>query len=337
MRVQLWDWRISMETILVAGGAGYIGSHMVYHLIDKGFDVVVADNLSTGFKEAIHPKARFYQGDTRDKSFLTALFSKEKINAVIHMDAYSIVPEPLKYFDNNVGGVISLLEVMKEYGINRIVFSTTAAVYGIPEAEYVKEVSTKQSINPYGDSKLMMERIMHWVDQADGIKYVALRYFNAAGAHPNGLIGEAHRNETHLIPNILKVAADDSLKFHIYGDDYQTPDGTNVRDYVHILDLAEAHILALDYMKAGKPSTAFNLGSNHGYSVKEILAATRSVTKMPIPTVIAPRRPGDPDILVADSTKAREILGWQPQYESVNDIIQTAWQWQQNKPNGYRE
>ncbi|MFL2081594.1 UDP-glucose 4-epimerase GalE [Latilactobacillus sakei] len=330
-----------METILVAGGAGYIGAHMVYHLIDKGFDVVVADNLSTGFREAVHPNARFYQGDTRDKAFLRALFSKEKIHAVIHMDAYSIVPEsvvdPLKYFDNNVGGVISLLEVMKEFRINRIVFSTTAAVYGIPEVGQVQEESAKQPINPYGDSKLMMERIMHWVDQADGIKYVALRYFNAAGAHPNGLIGEAHRNETHLIPNILKVAADGSLKFHMYGDDYQTPDGTNVRDYVHILDLAEAHILALDYMKAGNPSTAFNLGSNHGYSVKEILAATRAVTKMSIPTVIAPRRPGDPDVLVADSTKAREILGWQPQYENINDIIQTAWQWHQNKPNGYQE
>ncbi|SPC37034.1 UDP-glucose 4-epimerase GalE [Latilactobacillus fuchuensis] len=328
-----------METILVAGGAGYIGSHMVYYLIDKGFDVVVADNLSTGFRESVHPKARFYQGDTRDKTFLRKLFVKEQIDAVIHMDAYSIVPEsvenPLKYFDNNVIGVISLLEVMKEYGIKRIVFSTTAAVYGRSESKYILEDSSKNPINPYGDSKLMMERIMHWVDQSDGIKYVALRYFNAAGAHPNGQIGEAHSNETHLIPNILKVAADDSLMFHIYGNDYKTPDGTNVRDYIHILDLAEAHILALEYMKSGNPSTAFNLGSNQGYSVKEILDATREVTDKKIPTTISPRRSGDPDVLVADSKKAREILGWTPQYSDIKDIIRTAWNWHKNNPKGY--
>ncbi|MCM1635794.1 UDP-glucose 4-epimerase GalE [Latilactobacillus sakei] len=330
-----------MDTILVAGGAGYIGSHMVYYLIDKGFDVVVADNLSTGFREAVHSKARFYQGDTRDKEFLRGLFKKEKIDAVIHMDAYSIVPEsvanPLKYFDNNVIGVISLLEVMKEYSIKRIVFSTTAAVYGIPEAKYIQEDDAKNPINPYGDSKLMMERIMRWVDQADGIKYVALRYFNAAGAHPNGQIGEAHSKETHLIPNILKVAADDSRTFHIYGDDYNTPDGTNVRDYVHILDLAQAHVLALEYMKLGHSSTAFNLGSNQGYSVKEILDATREVTGKAIPTTISPRRPGDPDVLVADSTKAREVLGWKPKHSDVKDIIETAWNWHKNNPEGYKK
>ncbi|MFL2126811.1 UDP-glucose 4-epimerase GalE [Latilactobacillus curvatus] len=332
-----------METILVAGGAGYIGSHMVYCLIDKGFDVVVADNLSTGFRAAIHPKARFYYGDTRDKVFLRTLFSREKIDASIHMDAYSIVPEsvenPLKYFDNDVVGVISLLEVMKEYDVKRIVFSTTAAVYGIPEFEPILEESLKVPISPYGDSKLMMEHIMHWVDhdQPDGIRYVALRYFNAAGAHPNGLIGEAHRNETHLIPNILKVANDDNLKFHMYGDDYQTPDGTNIRDYVHIIDLAEAHILALAYMKDGKPSTAFNLGSSQGYSVKEILETAREVTNRTIPTIIAARRTGDPDVLVADRIKAREILGWKPQYNDIKEIIQTAWQWQQNNPRGYQK
>jgi len=328
-----------MKTILVAGGAGYIGSHMVYRLIEKGYDVVVADNLSTGFRQAVHPQARFYQGDTRNREFLRTLFQKESIDAVIHMDAFSIVPEsmedPLKYFDNNVIGVITLLEVMQEFKIDKIIFSTTASVYGAPEQVPITEDAKKLPINPYGESKLMMERIMHWVDQSSDIKYVALRYFNAAGAHPNGLIGEAHAKETHLIPNILKAALDSSLTFNIFGDDYNTPDGTNVRDYVHILDLADAHILALKYLEDGGNSTAFNLGSSQGYSVKEILEEARNVTGKKIAAQVSPRRLGDPDILVADSSKARHILGWQPQYENVHDIIATAWSWHRQHPNGY--
>lgn len=328
-----------METILVAGGAGYIGSHMVKRLIEKGYDVVVADNLSTGFRAAVDAKARFYEGDTRDQEFLRDLFSKEKIDGVIHMDAYSIVPEsvkdPLKYFDNNLIGIIALLEVMKEFNVKKIVFSTTAAVYGNPEKSPIAEGDRKEPINPYGESKLMMEKIMKWVDEAFGIKYVALRYFNAAGAHPSGDIGEAHANETHLIPNIMKAALDSNREFKIFGEDYNTPDGTNVRDYVHIMDLADAHILALDYLDSGNESAAFNLGSNNGFSVKEILDESRKVTGKEIPATVGPRRPGDPDTLVADSSKAREVLGWRPQYENVHDIIETAWNWHNKNPHGY--
>ena len=330
-----------MKKILVAGGAGYIGSHMVYYLIDKGYDVVVADNLSTGFKEAVHPQAKFYKGDTRDKKFLRDLFKKEKIDAVIHMDAFSIVPEsvedPLKYFDNNVIGVISLLEVMNEFNVRYMVFSTTAAVYGNPTRIPIHEDDPKNPINPYGESKLMMEKIMKWADKAYGIKYVALRYFNAAGAHPNGKIGEAHAKETHLIPNIMKAALHQNGEFHIFGDDYNTPDGTNVRDYVHILDLAQAHVQALEYMEKNNKSNVFNLGSSQGFSVKEILNTTEKVTKQNIKTVVSPRRAGDPDTLIADSQKAREILGWKPHYDNVDDIIDTAWNWHKNHINGYQK
>ena len=330
-----------MKKILVAGGAGYIGSHMVYYLIDKGYDVVVADNLPTGFKEAVHPQAKFYKGDTRDKKFLRDLFKKEKIDAVIHMDAFSIVPEsvedPLKYFDNNVIGVISLLEVMNEFNVRYMVFSTTAAVYGNPTRIPIHEDDPKNPINPYGESKLMMEKIMKWADKAYGIKYVALRYFNAAGAHPNGKIGEAHAKETHLIPNIMKAALHQNGEFHIFGDDYNTPDGTNVRDYVHILDLAQAHVQALEYMEKNNKSNVFNLGSSQGFSVKEILNTTEKVTKQNIKTVVSPRRAGDPDTLIADSQKAREILGWKPHYDNVDDIIDTAWNWHKNHINGYQK
>lgn len=330
------------KTVMVAGGAGYIGSHMVYDLIQKGYDVVVVDNLSTGHKAAIDKKVRFYEGDTRDRNFMRSVFKQEpNVDTVIHMDAFSIVPEsvedPLKYFDNNLIGVIALLEVMKEFGVKKIVFSSTAATYGNPERTPIEEDDRKEPINPYGESKLMMEKIMHWVDQAYGIKFVALRYFNACGAQPDGLIGEDHTHETHLIPNIMKVALGQSKMFHIFGDDYNTPDGTNVRDYVHILDLADAHILAMKYLDAGNKSDAFNLGSSTGFSVKQILEETRKVTGKEIPADVAPRRAGDPDILVADSTKARKVLGWKPKYDNVHDIIQTAWTWHSKHPHGYED
>lgn len=330
------------KTVMVAGGAGYIGSHMVYDLIQKGYDVVVVDNLSTGHKAAIDKKSRFYEGDTRDRNFMRSVFKQEpNVDTVIHMDAFSIVPEsvedPLKYFDNNLIGVIALLEVMKEFGVKKIVFSSTAATYGNPERTPIEEDDRKEPINPYGESKLMMEKIMHWVDQAYGIKFVALRYFNACGAQPDGLIGEDHTHETHLIPNIMKVALGQSKMFHIFGDDYNTPDGTNVRDYVHILDLADAHILAMKYLDAGNKSDAFNLGSSTGFSVKQILEETRKVTGKEIPADVAPRRAGDPDILVADSTKARKVLGWKPKYDNVHDIIQTAWTWHSKHPHGYED
>lgn len=326
-------------SILVLGGAGYIGSHMVDRLVEQGQDVVVVDSLVTGHLAAINRAAKFYQGDVRDKTFLTQVFDQETIEAVVHFAAFSIVPEsmakPLKYFDNNTGGMITLLEVMQAHDVKRIVFSSTAATYGTPKQIPIKETDPQEPINPYGASKLMMEQIMHWADVAYGIKFVALRYFNVAGAKPDGSIGEDHGPETHLVPIILQVAQGKRDELKIFGDDYNTADGTNVRDYVHVLDLADAHILALKYLAEGHDSNAFNLGSSTGFSNREMLTAARKVTGQPIPAAIAPRRPGDPDSLVAASDKAREILGWKPNYDDVTEIIKTAWTWTQKHPNGY--
>ena len=325
--------------ILVAGGAGYIGSHMVKDLVEHGQEVVVADNLSTGHRDAINPKAKFYEGDIRDRKFLDKIFDNEDIEAVVHFAAFSIVPEsmskPLKYFDNNTGGMITLLEAMRDHNIKYIVFSSTAATYGVPEHMPIKETDPQNPINPYGLSKLMMEKIMHWADKAYGIKFVALRYFNVAGAAPDGTIGEDHGPETHLVPIILQVAQGKRKELSIFGDDYNTPDGTNVRDYVHVMDLADAHILSIKYLEAGNESNAFNLGSSTGFSNKQMLEAAREVTGEPIPAKIAPRRPGDPDSLVAVSDKARNVLGWDPKYDDVHDIIATAWKWHSTHPKGY--
>ena len=325
--------------ILVAGGAGYIGSHMVKNLVEHGEDVVVADNLSTGHRDAINPKAKFYEGDIRDRKFLDKIFDNEDITAVVHFAAFSIVPEsmskPLKYFDNNTGGMITLLEAMHDHDIKYIVFSSTAATYGVPEHMPIKETDPQNPINPYGLSKLMMEKMMAWADKAYGIKFVALRYFNVAGAAPDGTIGEDHGSETHLVPIILQVAQGKRKELSIFGDDYNTPDGTNVRDYVHVMDLTDAHILAIKYLEAGNKSNAFNLGSSTGFSNKQMLEAAREVTGKPIPAKMAPRRPGDPDSLVAASDKAREVLGWKPKYDDVHDIIATAWKWHSTHPKGY--
>ena len=325
--------------ILVAGGAGYIGSHMVKDLVEHGQEVVVADNLSTGHRDAINPNAKFYEGDIRDRKFLDKIFDNEDIEAVVHFAAFSIVPEsmskPLKYFDNNTGGMITLLEAMRDHNIKYIVFSSTAATYGVPEHMPIKETDPQNPINPYGLSKLMMEKMMHWADKAYGIKFVALRYFNVAGAAPDGTIGEDHGPETHLVPIILQVAQGKRKELSIFGDDYNTPDGTNVRDYVHVMDLADAHILAIKYLEAGNESNAFNLGSSTGFSNKQILEAAREVTGEPIPAKIAPRRLGDPDSLVAASDKARNVLGWDPKYDDVHDIIATAWKWHSTHPKGY--
>ncbi|AVK61922.1 UDP-glucose 4-epimerase GalE [Lactobacillus sp. CBA3605] len=326
-------------SILVLGGAGYIGSHMVDRLVENGTEVAVVDNLVTGHRAAINPAATFYEGDVRDAEFLNQVFDRESITAVVHFAAFSIVPEsmekPLKYFDNNTGGMITLLEVMHAHAVKHIVFSSTAATYGTPKQIPIKETDPQNPINPYGASKLMMEQIMHWADVAYGIKFVALRYFNVAGAKPDGSIGEDHGPETHLVPIILQVAQGKRAELKIFGDDYQTPDGTNVRDYVHVLDLADAHILALKYLAAGNDSDAFNLGSSTGFSNRQMLAAAREVTGKPIPATLTARRPGDPDSLVAASDKARQVLGWQPHYDDVNEIIKTAWAWTQNHPNGY--
>ncbi len=327
-------------SVLVLGGAGYIGSHTVDRLVDQGQDVVVVDSLVTGHRAAVNDKAKFYQGDLADQDFMRKVFTENpEIDAVIHFAAYSLVAEsmkkPLKYFDNNTAGMIKLLEVMNEFDIKNIVFSSTAATYGIPEKMPIMESDPQDPINPYGESKLMMEKIMRWADEAYGTKFVALRYFNVAGAKPDGSIGEDHGPETHLIPIVLQVAQGKRDKLQIFGDDYNTPDGTNVRDYVHPFDLADAHILAVDHLRKGNESNAFNLGSSTGFSNLEIVEAARNVTGKEIPAEIAPRRGGDPDSLIASSDKAREILGWKPQFDNIERIIETAWAWHSSHPNGY--
>lgn len=326
-------------SILVLGGAGYIGSHAVDQLIVQDYEVVVIDNLQTGHKEAVHKEALFYQGDIRDKIFMQEVFHKEKIEAVIHFAANSLVGEsveqPLLYFNNNVYGTQIVLEVMAEYGVKKIVFSSSAATYGEPKEMPITETTATRPENPYGESKLMMEKMMKWCDEAHGLRYVALRYFNVAGAKANASIGEDHDPETHLIPIMLETALGQRAYLGIYGDDYDTPDGTCIRDYVYIEDLIAAHIAALEYLEQGNESSVFNLGSNTGYSVKQMLEAARAVTGKEIPSKLLPRRLGDPSKLVASSVKARTLLGWEPQVTDIKQIIKTAWDWHLSHPKGY--
>lgn len=329
-------------SVLVLGGAGYIGSHTVDRLVEAGKNVVVVDSLVTGHMAAVRKEAKFYQGDLADKDFMRKVFTENPdIDAVIHFAAFSLVAEsmkdPLKYFDNNTAGMVKLLEVMNEFDIKYIVFSSTAATYGIPEKMPIYEDDPQLPINPYGESKLMMEKIMRWADEAYGIKFVALRYFNVAGAKPDGSIGEDHHPETHLLPIVLQVAMGEREKLQIFGDDYNTPDGTNVRDYVHPFDLADAHILAVDYLRNGNESSAFNLGSSTGFSNLEIVKAAREVTGKEIPAEIAARRGGDPDTLIAASEKARKVLGWKPEFDDIHKIIETAWKWHTTHPQGYND
>ena len=329
-------------SVLVLGGAGYIGSHTVDRLVEAGKDVVVVDSLVTGHLAAVRKEAKFYQGDLADKDFMRKVFTENPdIDAVIHFAAFSLVAEsmkdPLKYFDNNTAGMVKLLEVMNEFDIKYIVFSSTAATYGIPEKMPIYEDDPQLPINPYGESKLMMEKIMRWADEAYGIKFVALRYFNVAGAKPDGSIGEDHHPETHLLPIVLQVAMGEREKLQIFGDDYNTPDGTNVRDYAHPFDLADAHILAVDYLRNGNESSAFNLGSSTGFSNLEIVKAAREVTGKEIPAEIAARRGGDPDTLIAASEKARKVLGWKPEFDDIHKIIETAWKWHTTHPQGYND
>ena len=329
-------------SVLVLGGAGYIGSHTVDRLVEAGKDVVVVDSLVTGHLAAVRKEAKFYQGDLADKDFMRKVFTENPdIDAVIHFAAFSLVAEsmkdPLKYFDNNTAGMVKLLEVMNEFDIKYIVFSSTAATYGIPEKMPIYEDDPQLPINPYGESKLMMEKIMRWADEAYGIKFVALRYFNVAGAKPDGSICEDHHPETPLLPIVLQVAMGEREKLQIFGDDYNTPDGTNVRDYVHPFDLADAHILAVDYLRNGNESSAFNLGSSTGFSNLEIVKAAREVTGKEIPAEIAARRGGDPDTLIAASEKARKVLGWKPEFDDIHKIIETAWKWHTTHPQGYND
>ncbi|MFR4286871.1 MAG: UDP-glucose 4-epimerase GalE [Enterococcus italicus] len=326
-------------TILVLGGAGYIGSHAVDQFITAGFDVAVVDNLLTGHRKAVHPAARFYEGDIRNKAFMQSVFKKESIEGVIHFAASSLVGEsmerPLLYFDNNVYGTLVTLEVMHEYGVKRIVFSSTAATYGEPNETPITENMPASPKNPYGESKRMMENMMRWCDEAYGIRYVALRYFNVAGAKLDHSIGEDHTTETHLVPLLLQTALGQRESFTIFGEDYPTKDGTCVRDYVHVVDLIQAHLKAYDYLVNDGKSDAFNLGSNEGFSVKEMLTAARQITGKEIPVKVGPRRAGDPAVLVASPQKAKTILGWTPEYTTIETIFSSAWSWHQIHPHGY--
>ncbi len=328
-------------TILVLGGAGYIGSHTVYELIENGEDVAIIDNLQTGHIKAVHPKARFYKGDIRNREFLDSVFAKEKIDAVIHFAAYSLVGEsmekPLKYYENNLCGTKILLDSMVANGINKIVFSSTAATYGEPESLPILETDKTEPTNPYGETKLAMEKMFKWVGRAHNINFVSLRYFNACGAHVSGEIGEDHAVETHLIPLILQVPNNKREHIYIFGDDYNTKDGTCIRDYIHVTDLAQAHILAVKYLRNGGNSDIFNLGNGIGFSVKEVIETARKVTGHPIPAQISPRRAGDPAKLIASSEKARKILGWKPEHAELEEIIATAWNWHKKHPNGYND
>ncbi|ALC89433.1 UDP-glucose 4-epimerase [Bacillus sp. FJAT-18017] len=328
-------------SVLVLGGAGYIGSHAVYQLIDQNYDVVVIDNLQTGHEKAIHPKAKFYKGDIRDKEFLRSVFKKEQIEGVIHFAANSLVGEsmekPLEYFNNNVYGTQVLLEAMTEFGIKNIVFSSTAATYGEQKVMPIMEDMETNPTNAYGETKLTMEKIMKWCEIAYGMKYVSLRYFNVAGARSTGEIGEDHQPETHLIPLILQVPLGQREYISIYGDDYDTEDGTCIRDYIHVEDLIDAHILALGYLQNGGESNIINLGSGEGFSVKEMIEAARKVTNHDIPARVAPRRAGDPSRLIASSEKAKAVLGWNPKKTSIQKIFEDAWQWHRNNPEGYQD
>lgn len=327
-------------SILVCGGAGYIGSHCVKELINAGFNVVIVDNLQTGHIDAVNKKAKFYQGDIRDKDFLTNVFTNCNIDAVIHFAANSLVGEsmkdPFKYYHNNVYGTLSLLEVMKENNVKKIVFSSTAAVYGEPNNIPIVETDKTIPTNTYGETKLTMEKMFKWFDVAHDIKYISLRYFNVAGADISGEIGEDHNPESHLIPLILQVPLNKREYINIFGDDYDTFDGTCIRDYIHVTDLVNAHILALKKLLTGSNSDIFNLGNGEGFSVKEMIEAARKVTGHKIPAVVASRRSGDPAKLIASNKKAIETLGWEVKYNKIEDIIECAWKWHKNHPNGFK-
>lgn len=327
--------------ILVTGGAGYIGSHCTKQLLEEGYHVVVIDNLSTGYQAAVDPRAIFYDMDIKAKDDVVNVLKTEAIDAVIHFAAYSLVGEsmkdPLKYYDNNLYGTKVLLDAMVEAEVKTIIFSSTAAVYGDHQIMPITETFEERPTNTYGQTKLAMEHMMKWVDIAHGVKYIALRYFNVAGAYHTGEIGEAHNPETHLIPLILQVPNQQREHIAIFGDDYDTPDGTCIRDYIHIEDLIQAHILAMKHLVKTRTSNHYNLGSGEGYSVKEMIQAARTITNHPIPAMIGERRSGDPARLIASSAKIKAELGWKPQYDSIESIIASAWTFHRTHPKGYQE
>ncbi len=327
-----------MQTYLIVGGAGYIGSHVVRALLASGHEVLVLDNLEKGHRQAVHG-CEFFQGDLGDRDLLGRIFSRHGVDCVMHFAAYALVGEsveqPLDYYDNNTGRTTRLLQAMVDHGVGRFIFSSTAATYGEPGRIPIMEDYPTLPTNPYGRSKLFIEQILRDADAAHGLRYTALRYFNAAGADPSGEIGEDHDPESHLIPIVLQVALGQREHVAIFGTDWDTPDGTCVRDYVHVNDLAQAHILADQRLQGGGTSTVYNLGCENGYSVKEIIDISRKVTGHPIPAVAAPRRPGDPARLIASSRKIRAELGWRPQFGDPTSIIRTAWNWHRDHPHGY--
>lgn len=328
-----------MANILVTGGAGYIGSYMCKCLFRNGHCPVVLDDFSHGHHEAVR-WGTSVEGSISSSSILNQVFARHQIDAVMHFAAFCYVGEsvdaPVKYYQNNVAATIELLKGMIAAGIKRIVFSSSCATYGQPTILPISEQHPQVPISPYGHSKLMVEQILRDFNNAYGLEYTALRYFNAAGADPDGELGEDHRPETHLIPIVLQVALGRRDTVTIFGDDFNTPDGTCVRDYIHIADLAHAHLLALERLLNGHPGGEFNLGNGDGYSVKDVIEQARKITAKPIPSNISGRRPGDPASLIASSTKARQELGWKPQFTSLESIIDTAWQWHKAHPSGYR-
>ncbi len=319
--------------ILVTGGAGYIGSICVEQMINAGHSISIFDNLTEGHGRAVHPQAIFYKGDLREATTIDLAMQAAKPDAVMHFAANALVGEsmtnPSKYFHNNVGGGLNLLDAMVKHGVKRFVFSSTCATFGIPETSPLDESLPQKPINPYGESKLIFEKILRWYGEIHQITFVALRYFNAAGATET--YGEDHRIETHLIPNILKVALGQKDHVEIYGTDYPTPDGTCIRDYIHILDLAQAHMLAL----TAPTSTFYNLGTGGGTSVREVIASCEKISGKPIKVIEKERRAGDPPRLVAASGKIQAELGWKPQFQDIDTIIASAWAWHQKYPNGY--
>jgi len=324
--------------VLVTGGAGYVGSHCLRRLLDEGHEAVVYDNLWQGHPQAV-PEGLLALGDLNDEAKLTALLKDRRIDAVMHFAALALVGEsvtkPDLYYKNNVVGSFHLLEAMRNSGVRKIVISSTTATYGTPEKMPIAETTPQQPINPYGFSKLVVERMLDDYTAAYGFSFAALRYFNAAGAAPDGTIGEDHTPESHLIPIVLQVALGQRASISIFGDDYPTPDGTCIRDYVHVEDLASAHLAALQRLEPGK-SIKVNLGTGRGYSVREVIDACRKFTGHAIPATIAPRRPGDPPELVADARLARELLDWTPKYNTIESIVETAWNWHRQHPRGYK-
>jgi UDP-glucose 4-epimerase len=327
-------------TILVTGGAGYIGSHAVLALQDAGYDVVVLDNLVYGHRDLVETvlKVELIEGDISNRELLDQIFKSREFAAVMHFAAYAYVGEsvshPAKYYRNNVVGTLTLLEAMCDAGIKNFVFSSTCATYGVPEQIPVFENQRQQPINPYGMTKLMVEHILSDFDHAYGLKSVRFRYFNAAGADPQGRLGEDHFPETHILPLVLLTAMGKRESISIFGTDYDTPDGTCIRDYIHVTDLAQAHVLGLEYLLKGGSTEVFNLGNGQGFSIQEVIEAARVVTGRPIPVTLADRRPGDPPVLVGSGEKAQQILGWQPEYADLKTILAHAWQWHQKRHGG---